>query len=328
MDEFDAWMDGFGTNDDEVPTEEVSQDLWEEISEEIDEAHLKKVVDDMLRQGCNSGEEHQRKPVVHSCQRDSKAPPMTLQPRPVLLEVCVEHWKNIWVKQFHIKRQKEQRENPKRLYSDSKIVEVIRTSYELGHEHKFITKIIVRRANGKIDPIIEPDYKYLNKNDIEDFYCVIWERVHDFQLGMESYQQKVNLTASIITFPGIEEYEQFTITPEPVIGMIYANNKMEKKVTIHKEIHKFCDATLKRVLEMLKKYNKDVKYGYVDPSPSDADPEYLQIYEEDIEEQLKHHDQMRRWEMNVNERPLGSRRDQPESSTLRGRLIGLKKCRL
>ncbi|GJT31778.1 hypothetical protein Tco_0922197 [Tanacetum coccineum] len=109
LDEFDAWMDGFGTDDDEVPTEKVSPELMEEISEEIDEAQLKKVVDDMLRQRCNSREEHQyhvdqmqnylkndifwesmkerlslptpKKPtsVYHSCQRDPKAPPMTLQ---------------------------------------------------------------------------------------------------------------------------------------------------------------------------------------------------------------------------------------------------------
>ncbi|GJU31707.1 hypothetical protein Tco_1175296 [Tanacetum coccineum] len=81
---------------------------------------------------------------------------------------------------------------------------------------------------------------------------------------------------------------------------------------IHKKIHKFCDVTLKRVLEGLKKYNKDVKYGYVDPSPSDADADYLWYYEEDIEDHLKHHDQMRRQEMYVNGRPLGSRRDRPE----------------
>ncbi|GKC08060.1 hypothetical protein Tco_0999670 [Tanacetum coccineum] len=184
----------------------------------------------------------------------------------------VEHWKNIWAKQFHIMRQKEQRENPERLYSYSKIIKVIRTSYELGHEQMFITKII---------------------------------------LGMKSYQQNVNLTAPTITFPGIEEYELFTITPEHVIGMIYENSKKEKRVMIHKEIHKFCDATLKRVLEGLEKYNKDVKYGYAIPSPSDADAEYLRFYEEDIKECLKHHDQMRCWEMHVNGRPLGSRRDRP-----------------
>ncbi|GJY60370.1 ribonuclease H-like domain-containing protein [Tanacetum coccineum] len=87
----------------------------------------------------------------------------------------VEHWKNPHAKIFYIRKQK-----------------------ELGK------------------PKEEPDYKNLNKNDIEDMYLmimndkvpdyaetgllwslsvfirssVIWERVHDFQLGIKSYQQK------------------------------------------------------------------------------------------------------------------------------------------
>ncbi|GKC57773.1 hypothetical protein Tco_1085371 [Tanacetum coccineum] len=40
LNEFNAWVDDFGTDDDEVPTEEVSQELMEEISGEIDEAQL------------------------------------------------------------------------------------------------------------------------------------------------------------------------------------------------------------------------------------------------------------------------------------------------
>ncbi|GJS67476.1 hypothetical protein Tco_0682040 [Tanacetum coccineum] len=166
----------------------------------------------------------------------------------------------------------------------------------------------MRIANGKIDLITELDYKYLNKNDIEDMYLlcinnkvkdyretellgslvvfirasVIWERAYDFQLGIESYQQKVNLTAPTITFPGIEKEERFTITSEP------------------------------KVLEGLEKYKKDVKYGYANLSPSDDDAKYLRFYEEDIKECLKHRDQTRRWEMYVNGRPLRSRRDRPE----------------
>nr|GEW52643.1 hypothetical protein [Tanacetum cinerariifolium] len=76
----------------------------------------------------------------------------------------------------------------------------------------------------------------------------------------------------------------------------------------HQEIHKFCDGILKRVLEGLKIYNNDVKHGYVASSLSKEDVEYLRLFEEEIEEQLKHHDQMRRWEMYVNGRPLGLRR--------------------
>ncbi|GKA22134.1 hypothetical protein Tco_0708096, partial [Tanacetum coccineum] len=163
-------------------------------------------------------------------------------------------------------------------------------------------------------------YNNLNKNDIEDMYLlivngkvddyaetgllwslsvfirstVIWERVHDFHLGVESYQQKVNFTALTITFPGIEKYKVFSIVSKPVYGIIYKNNKKEKRVMRHQEIHKFCDATLKIVFEGLKSYNNDVKHGYVIPSLSKEDVEYLQLFEEEIDEQLKHQDQMRR----------------------------------
>ncbi|GKD20603.1 hypothetical protein Tco_1222306, partial [Tanacetum coccineum] len=165
----------------------------------------------------------------------------------------VEHWKNPHAKIFYIKRQKEPGKPKEVVYSNSKI--------------------------------IQPDYKNLNKNDLEDMYLlimngkvpdyaetgllgslsvfirisVIWERVHDFQLGIESYQQKVNLTAPTISFPGIEKHKMFSIIYEPVHGIIYKNSKKEKMVMRHSEIHKFCDATLNRVLEGLKSYNNDVK---------------------------------------------------------------------
>ncbi|GJZ93750.1 hypothetical protein Tco_0665953, partial [Tanacetum coccineum] len=171
----------------------------------------------------------------------------------------------MWAKQDHIIRQKQLKDKPHEVYLESKIVEIIRTTYELGHEHKFITEIIIRRAIEKIDPITEPDYKYLNKNDIKDMYLLcINHKVKDYR--ETSYQQKVNLTAPTITFPGIEECKVFDITYELVCGMIYENSKGEKRVTVHKEIHKFCDVTLKKVLEKLEKYNKDVKYGYANPS--------------------------------------------------------------
>nr|GEX26540.1 proteasome subunit alpha type-1 [Tanacetum cinerariifolium] len=162
---------------------------------------------------------------------------------------------------------------------------------------------ITRRENGSIVSITELDCKNLNRNDIKDMYLlcvngkvedyieigslwslsvfirstVIWERVHDFQLGVESYQQKVNLATPTITFPGIEKYKVFCIVFEPVYGIIYKNNKKEKGVTRHQEIHKFCDAILKKVLEGLESYNNNVKHGYVTPSHSKEDVEYLDI---------------------------------------------------
>ncbi|GJS59256.1 hypothetical protein Tco_0654040 [Tanacetum coccineum] len=402
-------------DDDEIPSKQVSQDIMEEVSLTIDEAKLRKMADEMLRQRCTSGDEHQyhidqmknflksdivwesrkeilvsphpRKttPLVHSCQKDPEAPALSLinqdllylkkgnsGPEKIVLSLhkfpaiifndddieertsrwvnkCVkkfnpyarygvEHWKNPHAKIFYIRKQKEPGKPKEEIYSNSKIVQVIKTYWELGHEHKFITEIVARRANDCIVSITEPDYKNLNKNDIEDIYLlimngkvpdyadtgllwslsvfirstVIWERVHDFQLGIESYQQKVNLTAPTMTFPGIEDHEMFSIIYEPVHGIIYKNSKKEKRVMRHSEIHKFCDATLNRVLEGLKSYNNDVKYGYVQKDLTKDETEYLKLFEEEIEERLKHRRQMRRWEMYVNGRPLGSRRERPE----------------
>ncbi|GJY76764.1 hypothetical protein Tco_0481880 [Tanacetum coccineum] len=53
------WIESYASDDDEIPTKQVSQDIMEEISLTIDEAKLKKMADEMLRQRCTSGDEHQ-----------------------------------------------------------------------------------------------------------------------------------------------------------------------------------------------------------------------------------------------------------------------------
>ncbi|GJY13297.1 hypothetical protein Tco_0382606 [Tanacetum coccineum] len=312
---------------------------------------------------------HPRKttPLVQSCQRDPKAPALSLinqdllylkkgssGPEKIVLSLhkfpaiifndddieerasrwvnkCakkfnpyarygVDHWKNPHAKIFYIRKQKDPGKPKEEVYSNSKIIQVIKTYRELGHEHKFVTEIVRRRANECIVSITEPDYKNLNKNNIEDTYLlimngkvpdyaeigllwslsvftrssVIWERVHDFLLGIESYQHKVNLTAPIISFPGVEKHRMFSIIYEPVHGIIYKNSKKEKRVMRHSEIHKFCDATLNRVLEGLKSYNNDVKYGYVQRELTNEEVEYLKLFKKKIKVRLKHRNQMRR----------------------------------
>ncbi|GJV20722.1 hypothetical protein Tco_1369742 [Tanacetum coccineum] len=191
-----------------------------------------------------------------------------------------DHWKNPYAKIFYIKMQKEPGKPKEVVYSNSKIIQVIKTYWELGHEHKFITEIVARRANECIVSITEPDYKNLNKNDIEDIYLLIMNgKVPDY------------------AETGIEKHKMFSIIYEPVHGIIYKNSKKEKKVMRHSEIHKFCDATLNRVLEGLKSYNNDVKYGYIQRDLIEDEVEYLKLFVEEIEVRLKYHNQMRRWEI-------------------------------
>ncbi|GJV06823.1 hypothetical protein Tco_1344479 [Tanacetum coccineum] len=288
VDDYDFWTDSYASDDDEIPMKQVSQDIMEEVSLTIDEAKLKKMADEMLRQ---------RSPPLSLINQDllylkkgSSGPEkivLSLHKFPAIIfndddieertsrwvNKCVkkfnpyarygfEHWKNPHAKIFYIKKQKE--------------------------PEKTKEEIVARGANECIVSITEPDYKNLNKNDIEDMYLlimndkvpdyaetgllwslsvfikssVIWERMHDFQLGI-------------------------------------------------KKIHKFCDATLIRVLEGLKSYNNDVKYGYVQRELTNDDVEYLKLFEEEIV-RLKYRNQMRRWEMYVNGRPLGPQREHPE----------------
>ncbi|GJU90887.1 hypothetical protein Tco_1303310 [Tanacetum coccineum] len=287
-DDFDFWKNPYATDDDDVLlNEKVSQELVDEMSQTVDEVKLCKVVNEMKEIMVPP---YQPKPtlVVQSCQRDPKAPALSLVNQDLLyLKKGNTGPKKIALSLHNF---------PAVRFPDNDIKE--RTS----------RWIVVRRANGYIVSITESDYKNLNKNDIKDMYLliinhkvddyaetglmwslsvfirstVIWERVHDFQLGVESYQQQVNLTAPRITFLGIEKYKVFSIVSEPLYGIIYKNSKNEKRVMRHQEVH-----------------NKE-------------DVEYLQLFAEEIEERLKYRDQMRRWEMYVNGRPLGSRRERPE----------------
>ncbi|GJS54707.1 hypothetical protein Tco_0628069 [Tanacetum coccineum] len=104
----------------------------------------------------------------------------------------------------------------------------------------------------------------------------------------------------------------FSIIYEPVHGIIYKNCKKEKRMMRHSEIHKFCDATLNRVLKGLKSYNNDVKYGYIQRDLTNDEVEYLKLFEEEIEVRLMYDNQMRIWEMYVNGRPLGPRGERLE----------------
>nr|GEX62124.1 hypothetical protein [Tanacetum cinerariifolium] len=54
---------------------------------------------------------------------------------------------------------------------------------------------------------------------------VIWERVHEFQLGIKSYQIKVNLTAPTLTFPDIEAHKPYYIVDKPSIDICYHFSK-------------------------------------------------------------------------------------------------------
>ncbi|GKE57513.1 hypothetical protein Tco_1496698, partial [Tanacetum coccineum] len=106
----------------------------------------------------------------------------------------------------------------------------------------------------------------------------------DYQLGIKSYQLKVNLTTPKLTFPSIEEKKPYSITALPFVGLIYENRKKEKRIMDIDEMPKFCDATLKRVLKEVKRINLDVKHGYANLPLSKEDADFMVFYEEYIQD--------------------------------------------
>ncbi|GJU19598.1 retrovirus-related pol polyprotein from transposon TNT 1-94 [Tanacetum coccineum] len=243
--------------------------------------------------------------------------------------LSIQHWKDSWHKRVYKQNQKKVRKNPEDYYSNNRITEVVRIVTDQPYGLDFMEQILMMRAKDKPDSFSEADFKYLNKNDIEDLYylcrskeidnrkvklmnslitfirsCVIWERVHDFQLGIESYQMKVNLTAPTLTFPGIEEHAPYTIVDEPQMGLIYLNSKDEKRVMYLEEIVKFCDATLEKVLNEVKLRMFESKFLKKPPLLGELDQDIMKAYEREISKRLSHRQQMRRWESFVNGRPI------------------------
>ncbi|GJV35565.1 hypothetical protein Tco_1408042 [Tanacetum coccineum] len=154
------------------------------------------------------------------------------------------------------------------------------------------------------DPVQKEHALYISR-------CMIWERVHNYQLGIASYKIKVSLTAPTLTIPGIETLSLYSIIPDPFVGLVYEISKKEKRVMNIDELQKFCDATLQRVLKNVKEINVEARHGFKDPLLSEKDKELMVLFDEEIEERLNYRRQMRRWESFVNERPIRPLRDRP-----------------
>ncbi|GKC46801.1 hypothetical protein Tco_1064523 [Tanacetum coccineum] len=211
-----------GIDDDEVPIKEVSPELLVEVSEremtsdgEEHQYHLDQMESYMKNQNVWESREEdltmhilkKPAPVYLSCARNPKIPRMSLVKKAIkrfnlYARYDVDHWKSPWAQQDHIRRQMKKRDNPDEIYSDEKIVDVVKVQFDQGYGPEYMTEIVVKRAN---------------------------------------------------------------------IGLVYENSKQEKRVMDIKEIPKFCDATLKRVLEKMKKFNLNVKHGYADPDLSVED---------------------------------------------------------
>ncbi|GJY69982.1 hypothetical protein Tco_0472964 [Tanacetum coccineum] len=142
----------------------------------------------------------------------------------------------------------------------------------MSMDNKHLDWITIRRDDDKLYSFKEGDFKILCLQDIEDMLIllvqgkltnlkveehlafsvalrmftrsiVIQRRVEDLQLGVESYQKKLNITKSDIYRPDLRQWEAYTAYPNPQ-GFIYQNRDKKNRLMCLDELYKFSYDTL------------------------------------------------------------------------------------
>ncbi|GJS85898.1 hypothetical protein Tco_0752439 [Tanacetum coccineum] len=100
-----------------------------------------------------------------------------------------------------------------------------------------------------------PELFHLDENVIVDFIValrmftrslILKRHVEDLQLGVESYQKKLNITKPHNTFPEIEFKEPYTPSYDPP-RIVYEDLDKQKRVLQADKLYKFSNGTLKSV---------------------------------------------------------------------------------
>nr|GEU38180.1 hypothetical protein [Tanacetum cinerariifolium] len=148
--------------------------------------------------------------------------------------------------------------------SHMRILNVISIKTFERYSYAFMREIAIRRADYKEYKISKADFKNQHPDDFEDLNIVIRQRVGDLQLGIESYQTKLNLAEPKWDASDILFKEDYTIVSK-LRAVIYRDRNDQKKMLRENEVHMFSDGTLTRVLHKLDHMVKDFRLYQYNP---------------------------------------------------------------
>ncbi|GJR08685.1 hypothetical protein Tco_0791337 [Tanacetum coccineum] len=183
------------------------------------------------------------------------------------------------------------RESARDVYSKRRIIAVTKLQIVEWHGYKHLDWITVRRDDDKLYTFKEGDFKRLRLQDIEDMLIllvqgkltnlnvedrlafgvslrmftrsiVIQRRVEDLQLGVESYQKKLNITKPDTYRSDLKCRDAYTAYSNPK-GFIYQNKDKKNKLMCINELHKFSDGTLNDVQTALNECQKGIRMEYL-----------------------------------------------------------------
>nr|GEY19322.1 putative reverse transcriptase domain-containing protein [Tanacetum cinerariifolium] len=144
--------------------------------------------------------------------------------------------------------------------------------------YKHLDWITVRRDEDKLYKFKEDDFKRLCFQDIKDMLLLLVQgkltnltveerfafnrRVEDLQLGVESYQKRLNLTKPDTYRSDLKRKEAYTAYSNPR-GFIYQNKDKKNRLMWIDELHKFSDGTLTDVRTDLDDHLKEIRMRYL-----------------------------------------------------------------
>ena len=135
---------------------------------------------------------------------------------------------------------------------------------------------------------------------------IIRERLEDLQLGVESYQNHLNLTKPQLMIGELHGVSQLTILQQPKFGVTYLNSKHQLRFMRFDKIHKFCDITLQKVRDgLLERLTDDLKKvdEKIPTRWNSSTRRMVKNFIHAIEERLNRREQIRRLESYIGARP-------------------------
>ncbi|GJS63696.1 hypothetical protein Tco_0678260, partial [Tanacetum coccineum] len=177
------------------------------------------------------------------------------------------------------------------VYSTKHILTVTHVKVMRKHGYGYLEEIVVRRVDNVLYRFKEGDFPRLQINDIEDMLIlvvqnrlinlsgddvadfaialrmftrslVIQKRVEDLQLGVESYQKKINVTKPDTIRLDLRKRHPYTPYRYPQ-GFIYVDDHKRNRLMRSDKLYKFSYGTLTRLLSSLEDITKNIDMEYL-----------------------------------------------------------------
>nr|GEY25012.1 hypothetical protein [Tanacetum cinerariifolium] len=154
------------------------------------------------------------------------------------------------------------RESARDVYSKCRIIAVTELQIIEWHDYKHLDWITVRKDDDKLYKFKEERFAFSVSLRMFTRSIIIQRRMEDLQLGVESYQKKLNLTNPDTYRTDLKRKEAY-IAYSNLRGFTYQNKNKHNRLMQIDELHKLSDGTLNDVRTALDDRLKGIRMKYL-----------------------------------------------------------------